>query len=173
MSGESRPTSGGAPEANSTSGAGNAVIVGFHSIGESIGALRWAIDHCRSNGHPLVVVHASQVPIAVENGPSAAIAHRLGNPTWATVHTVVTGHDAPVDTVTKVRSGDIVELIDHEAVDAGLIVLGPKRRRLFRRHDTQQQLLDRLSVPVIRIDDEAASPPLDALIIERSDMVSA
>lgn len=133
------------------------VVVGFHSIGESAGALRWAIEHCRQHDCALLVIHASGIPIAVDNGPSAAIAHRLGNPTWATVHTVVTGFDAPTDTVTKVRSGEIVELIHAEAPNPRLVVLGPRRRRFFRRYDTQHQLQSLLECPVIRIDDDPSS----------------
>lgn len=143
------------------------LVVGFHSTHESIGALRWAIEKCRAEQRRLVVVHASSVPIAVDNGPSASIAHQLGNPAWATVHSVVTGLDAPPDTVTRVRSGEIVELIAAEAQDAAMVVLGPRRRRIFRRHDTQYQLLDLVDCPVIRIDDRVANDaPLELTVDE-------
>lgn len=129
------------------------VIVGFHSTGESVGALRWGIEECKRTGSRLTVVHASEVPIAVRNGPSAAIAHQLGNPTWASVYSIVSGLDAPAVTTTIVRSGEPVDVLASEAGHARLVVLGPRRRRLLRRFDTQRQLLELVDCPVIRIED--------------------
>ena len=146
-----------------------ALIVGFHSTGESIGALRWSIDRCKAENLDLVVVHASHTPIAVDNGPSAAIAHQLGNPVWATVHSIVNGLDAPPSTQVVVRSGDAVDVIAAHAQRAELVVLGPRRRRLLRRFDTQYRLQRLLECPVIRIDgvdppttpiELAADPPI-------------
>ena len=149
------------------------VIVGFHSTTESIGALRWAIEECLRTTSRLDVVHASETPIAVMNGPSAAIAHKLGNPTWASVYSVVGGLDAPAGTTTIVRSGMAVDVIATEAAGARLVVLGPRRRRLLRRFDTQRQLLGLLDCPVIRIDEKGVDLGPDAVSIERPDLVSA
>lgn len=156
-----------------TAGATDTVVVGFHSTTESIGALRWAIEKCRVEGRQLLVVHASSVPIGVDNGPSAAIAHQLGNPTWATVHTVVAGLDAPPSAITRVRSGDVVDLIRAEAENASLVVLGPRRRRILRRRDTQRQLQSLLDCPVIRIDDRTSFDAPLVLTADDPDLVAA
>lgn len=149
------------------------VVVGFHSTTESIGALRWAIEECKRTSSLLKVVHASDVPIAVRNGPSAAIAHQLGNPTWASVYSVVAGLDAPKETTTVVRSGEAVDVIAAEAFAATLIVLGPHRRRLLSRSNSQRQLLNVVDCPVIRIDDRGVGRGPATMTVDQPDLVAA
>lgn len=151
----------------------DSVIVGFHSTTQSTGALRWAIEHCRISSSKLLVIHASQIPIAVQNGPSASIAHQLGNPLWANVFSIVNGFDAARGSTTIVRSGDIVDLIRAEAEDAKLVVLGPRRRRILTRVNTQRRLQAVVDCPVIRIDGRESWPAPHELVADLPDLVDA
>lgn len=126
------------------------VVVGFHSTSDSIEALRWAIDLAKETNSPLKVVHATDVAITVRNGPSSAVANTLGNPTWASVYSIVAAHNPPAETTTIVEQGSAVDVLAKHAKDASAVVLGPRRFRILPIN-TEKRLKHHLAVPVVRV----------------------
>jgi nucleotide-binding universal stress UspA family protein len=126
-------------------------VVGFESSKSSLGALRWAIQQARASDVPLLVLHATPVPVAVQNGPSAAVAHDLGNPTWATVHSVALGLDAPIRTSTVVEFGTADAIFERHLCESDVVVLGARSRRWSRRRCLGGKLENRCGVRVVRI----------------------
>jgi len=127
------------------------LIVGFLNTDSSLPALRWAIDVGRTTGMPLIVVHASALPISVRNGPTSAVAQQLGNPPWASVHSIVQGLGAPAGTTTIVESGAAAAVLARRAGPDDSIILGRPRERLWGQRDTQQRLERLTRVPTIRV----------------------
>lgn len=111
------------------------LIVPFRHAKESLGPLRWAIAESRRTGTPLLVLHHAPIAVAVCNGPSASVAHQLGNPAWATVHSVAVGLGAPPEAVVIVESTSEDLLLERHWTDGSRIVVGSSshRRRILRR----------------------------------------
>ncbi|MEZ5225867.1 MAG: universal stress protein [Acidimicrobiales bacterium] len=110
------------------------VVVGYSGSPSSRSAVAWAARTTPLTDR-LVIVHATSVPIAVHNGPSAQVAEALGNPTWATMRTVVDeliGRDR-ADTI--VEHGRPDEILRRYGATADMIVVGrrSRRNRLLRR----------------------------------------
>lgn len=141
------------------------LVVGYRDSTNSLMALRWAIDVAERTGAALTVVHASSFPIRVCNGPSAAVAHSMGNPTWATVHSVVQGLGAAESTTTIVEPGAASTVLAKHSRHADAIILGRRRKR-FAMTDLQRVLERRTGLPVLRIDDvleEVHTPAIDTM----------
>lgn len=111
------------------------LIVVYRNAQDSLGPLRWAIRQSKRTGMQLIVVHSASIGISVHNGPSASIAHTLGNPTWATAHSVTKGLGAPADTQTIVESTPEHELIDRYWTTGSNVVVASSwhRRQVQRR----------------------------------------
>lgn len=139
---------------------GPVIVVGFLDAEASLGALREGIR--RANARPtarLVVLHSAPVGVTVRNGPGRAVAAQLGDPAWATVHSVVTAEGAdPTRTTTIVGSLPLGDLIRRHAADAGLVLLGPHRRGFLRR-DTARSIEGRLDGTIVRVDDRQPAAP--------------
>jgi len=104
------------------------IVVGFRNRRSSLEALRWAIEAARAGGVPLRVVHATNAGVAVVNGPSSAVAHQLGGPTWATVHSLVQGLGAPAGTETIVETGSPAAVLGKHIDSDDVVVLGKRKR---------------------------------------------
>lgn len=115
-------------------------------------ALRHGVAEAHARGAQLVVVHAGSVPIAVQDGPTAAIANSLGNPPWALVHSTVHGLAVPDDTQTTVEPGDPVSVIGRIARPGDLVVVGGRQRSRWR--STAARLRLSLPCPVIVVSDD-------------------
>lgn len=122
------------------------VIVVYRNAHESLGPLRWAITETKVTGAQLVVVHQSPIAVGVHNGPSALAAHTLGDPTWATMYSVVRGLGAAESAQTVVESAPEHELVERYASEGSRIAVSGKfhARRLGRQ-------LASLPVEIIRI----------------------
>ena len=147
------------------------LVVGFCDSSNSLLALRWAIKVAERTGASLTVVHASSFPVRVCNGPTAAVAHSIGNPTWATVHAVVKGLGAPDSTTTIIEPGRPVEVLAKYARGADAIFLGP-RRSVFGIRDLQRSLERRIDVPVLRIDEVLVDDHLEYIDLEANSLLS-
>lgn len=120
------------------------LFVPFRDTKESLGPLRWAIHECKRTGMQIHVVHQASIAVAVQNGPSALVAHQLGNPTWATLYTVACGLGAPAETLTIVASTPEHELIARNWTDGSQIVVGSRAhgRRIRRCFKADAQVME-------------------------------
>jgi|GEM_PF-3177539 len=139
---------------------GSRIVVGFENRRSSLAALRWGIGAAEAGGVPLVVVHATNAGVAVRNGPSSAIAYRLGGPLWASVYSLVHGLGAPSDTETIVETGKPADVLARHVGDNDVVVLGA-RGRLRVGRDLQRLLESRSNCSVVRVGESSlvtASP---------------
>lgn len=104
------------------------VVIGFRDHHSSLAALRWAIHASHETDLPLVVIHATDIGVSVRNGPSSSVAHRLGSPLWASVHSLVQGLSAPVATETIIETGTAPRVFMKHVTPDDLVVLGPRSR---------------------------------------------
>lgn len=133
------------------------VVVGFADAASSTVALKQATIEVEADETArLVVVHASSAPIAVRNGPSAAVAHAMGEPVWSTVHTTVLALGAlPERTLTVIEPGEPLVVLARHGANASVVYLGPTRRRVRRRRSLFHRLDAFLDCPVIQVADHA------------------
>ncbi len=128
------------------------IVVGFKDAARSSAALRWSIERSRMNGASIRVVHASAFPITAHDGPSAAVAQRLSNPSWATLHSTVAAFDPPHDVHTVADQGRSIDVIRRWSKDATVVVLGRARKAGWRR-SLADRVRGSLDVPVLEIDE--------------------
>ena len=119
---------------------GSRFIVGMKDTDTSLDALRWALTKAGQEHAEVVVVHASSVPITVHNGPPRAVAFKMGDPLWATIYSTVNGFAPPAGTSTIVEGGNAADVIAKHAREGDTIVLGPARKRMFRKPETAAHL---------------------------------
>lgn len=130
----------------------SSIVVGFRDRPSSLAALQWAISVAKGGALPLRVVHASSDSIAVLNGPSSAIAHQLGNPPWATVHSLVQGLGAHDATETIVQPGAPEKVLTAHIDPGDIVVLG--KRRWWPSKDLKKKLESSTNSTVIRISED-------------------
>ncbi len=136
------------------------IVVAYHSFERSMAALEWAINRCKIEDTKLTVVHVASTPITVHNGPSRAVAKAMGDPEWATVHSVVQGLNAPPDTLTVIDHGDPVHAILKHLDNDSLVVLGRRCTSRWSRRSVERRLRALLlAVPIIRIDERFTKTP--------------
>jgi len=131
------------------------IVVGFRGHSSSLAALRWAIEAAHAGSRPLRVVHATDAGVVVCNGPSRAVAHNLGDPDWATVHSLVQGLGAPRGTETIIKTGDPAEVLASFVEANDILVLG-ERRRFWPGRNLQRILQKQCGCAVLRIGDSTA-----------------
>lgn len=142
------------------------LVVGFENRASSLAALRWAIDAAHAGNAPLRVIHATDAGVTIRNGPSSAIAYRLGGPLWATVHSMVQGLGAPAGTETIVETGRPAEVLANH-IDAGDIVVLGDRGRFRLGRDLRRVLESELDCTVLRVGESAAANAPSSMLTAR------
>ena len=142
----------------------SAHIVVVHEEGDrTFSAVRHGIELAQAAPDArLTVVHKASVGVTVRNGPTPEMAERLGNPTWARVHstTMAAGAD-PQRTMVAAASTTPEKLIRRHAPDATTIVLGAVRRRSLFAGDPAARLATALGCPVVRAPLTTSTTPPD------------
>lgn len=131
----------------------SAHVVVVHEPGDrTLSAVRHGISLLRSTPDSrLTVIHTAKAGVTVRNGPTAAMAERLGRPGWALVYTRVMAAGADPDrTEVIVASTPTETLIHRHAPDATRIVLSASGRRPLFGRDPAVQLAEAFGCPVVR-----------------------
>ncbi|MEV0646407.1 universal stress protein [Phytomonospora sp. NPDC050363] len=152
-----------------TQSMGRAVVVGIDESAHSVAALRWAAREAETSGSPLVIVHAYEweLPTRMLEGGyyfplrdagveevSQSDFERFARELVANANDVVTETSAHLSVMTRIVEGPAVDVLNAEAKDASMLVLGSHGRGLLGR-----MLLGSVSSAI------AAEPPCPIVVV--------